>query len=360
MPATGVDGQVWLDTDGTLAGQDFVPLSGGTMIGNLNVPSINSGPIVGRNKILNGDFSIWQRGTSGGNGFLADRWYLNAGAATSFSQSRQSFTPGSAPVAGYEGKYFWRNSITNVGSETAWYLNTYIEDVQTLAGQTTTFSFFAKADSNRTISAYMLQRFGTGGSSNVSTTIGTFSLTTTWQRYTATFTMPSLSGKTIGTDNLVQMFFAMNPASGLVLDLWGMQWEAGNQATPYHNATPNQQTELAACQRYYYRNTAGSQGYNPLSQLGITNTTSQVTLQMQNPVRMRADVHTVDHSGLSVYGGSPAGGVGFASVSSVVLTRSTPEYVELGVQSSGLTIGSIYRLQPNLNTNAYIGFSAEL
>ena len=45
MPATGVDGQVWLDTDGTLAGQDFVPLSGGTMTGNLNVPSINSGGI---------------------------------------------------------------------------------------------------------------------------------------------------------------------------------------------------------------------------------------------------------------------------------------------------------------------------
>ena len=54
----------------------------------------------GKNKILNGDFSIWQRGVTGVNGFLADRWYLNAGAPTSFSQTRQAFTPGTAPVAG--------------------------------------------------------------------------------------------------------------------------------------------------------------------------------------------------------------------------------------------------------------------
>jgi len=251
MPATGVDGQVWLDTDGTLSDTAFVPLTGGTMTGNLNVPSINSGPIVGRNKVLNGDFSIWQRGTTATNGFLADRWYFNGGAATSFSQTRQAFTPGSAPISGYEGKYFWRNTITNVGSETAWYLNTYIEDVQTLAGQTATFSFFAKSDSPRALSAYLLQRFGDSGSTNVSTTIGTASVTTSWQRFTFTISIPSISGKTIGANNLIQIFFAMTPASGMVLDLWGIQLEAGNQATPFHTATPNQQTELAACQRYY-------------------------------------------------------------------------------------------------------------
>lgn len=110
MPLTGVDGQVWLDTDGTLAGQDFVPLSGGTMTGNLNVPSINSGPIVGRNKILNGDFSIWQRGTSLSAGsYTADRWIIVGGSGT---VSRQTFTPGSSPVPGYEGQYYLNWTIT--------------------------------------------------------------------------------------------------------------------------------------------------------------------------------------------------------------------------------------------------------
>ena len=64
MPLTGVDGQVWLDTDGTLAGQDFVPLTGGTMTGNLNTSSINSGGISGKNYVINGNFDFWQRGTS--------------------------------------------------------------------------------------------------------------------------------------------------------------------------------------------------------------------------------------------------------------------------------------------------------
>lgn len=208
---------------------------------------------VGKNKILNGDFSIWQRGTTATNGFLADRWYLNAGAPTSFSQTRQAFTPGAAPVAGYEGKYFWRNTITTVGPSTEWYLNTYIEDVQTLAGQTATFSFWAKADSARAMSGYFLQRFGDGGSATVSTTIGTASLTTAWQRFTFTISVPSLSGKTIGANNLVQIFFAMAPASGMVIDLWGVQLEAGSIATPFTTNTGNQQAELAACQRYYQR-----------------------------------------------------------------------------------------------------------
>jgi hypothetical protein len=207
----------------------------------------------GKNKILNGDFSIWQRGVTGGNGFLADRWYLNAGAPTSFSQTRQAFTPGTAPVAGYEGKYFWRNTITTVGPSTEWYLNTYIEDVQTLAGQTATFSFWAKADSARAMSGYFLQRFGDGGSTTVSTTIGTASLTTAWQRFTFTISVPSISGKTIGANNLVQIFFAMTPASGMVIDLWGVQLESGSVATPFTTATGNQALELAACQRYYYR-----------------------------------------------------------------------------------------------------------
>jgi hypothetical protein len=295
MPATGVDGQVWLDTDGTLAGQDFVPLSGGTMTGNLNTPSINSGGIVGRNKILNGDFSIWQRGTTGVNGFLADRWYLNAGAPTSFSQTRQAFTPGSAPVAGYEGKYFWRNTITTVGPSTEWYLNTYIEDVQTLAGQTATFSFWAKADSARAMSGYLLQRFGDGGSINVSTTIGTASLTISWQRFTFTISIPSLSGKTIGANNLVQIFFAMNPASGMVIDLWGVQLEAGNQATPFHTATPNQQTELAACQRYYQRwNATVNYGNFFPGQIQVNNL-GQCSVQLKVP--MRVGPTSIDYAG---------------------------------------------------------------
>jgi hypothetical protein len=357
MPLTGVDGQVWLDTDGTLAGQDFVPLSGGTMTGNLNAPSINSGPIVGRNKILNGDFSIWQRGTTGGNGFLADRWYLNAGSATSFSQTRQAFTPGSAPVSGYEGKYFWRNTITNVGSETAWYLNTYIEDVQTLAGQTATFSFWAKADSARAMSGYLLQRFGDGGSTNVSTTIGTASLTTSWQRFTFTISIPSLSGKTIGANNLVQIFFAMSPASGMVIDLWGVQLEAGSIATPYHNATPNQQTELAACQRYYQRYDSAIASDGAMNFLNVAHNSSTAAYgNLAFPVRMRISPAFSSSAANTFKLGRTQ-----ISVTGIGQERSSPySSMVRATVSSGLTAGGADWLEALNNNTAYLEFSAEL
>jgi hypothetical protein len=315
----------------------------------------------GKNKILNGAFDIWQRGTTGVNGFLADRWYLNAGNPTSFSQTRQAFTLGAAPVAGYEGKYFWRNTITTVGPSTEWYLNTYIEDVQTLAGQTATFSFWAKADSARAMSGYLLQRFGDGGSTNVSTTIGTASLTTSWQRFTFTISIPSLSGKTIGANNLVQIFFAMTPASGMVIDLWGVQLEAGSVATPFTTNTGNLQAELAACQRYYHRWTAanGGSAYAFIHPVWAYSTTQAFGLYTY-PVVMRT-TPSLETTGTAnnyrvVVGNS------FITCSGVpALDQANPYTMNIQYPvASGLTVGQAGVCGPNNNNTAYLGFSAEI
>jgi len=64
------------------------------------------------NAIINGAFDIWQRGTSfSASGYTADRWSSDfvTGAGTI---SQQAFTPGAAPVTGYEGTYFLRRSVT--------------------------------------------------------------------------------------------------------------------------------------------------------------------------------------------------------------------------------------------------------
>lgn len=230
-------------------------------------------PTSNRNKIINGDFKIWQRGTSFTSpsfaDYTADRWRNNNYnvAPTTYSISRQTFTPGAAPVAGYEGEFFYRSTITTVGSNTE-YDTCFqrIEDVRTLAGQTVTLSFWAKSDSTRTTRATVEQNFGSGGSANasgLSFTDGAFTTTTSWQRFTFSFTLPSLSGKTIGTSSYVFLGFRQASASGSVLDIWGVQLEAGAVATPFE--IEDISTTLAKCQRYFVK--TFSQGVTPASAL---------------------------------------------------------------------------------------------
>jgi hypothetical protein len=213
----------------------------------------------GKNKIINGDFGIWQRGTSfsgiAQRVHYADRWTSNwtAGGATN-TFSRQTFTPGTAPVAGYEGTFFARAAATSGSASTQIGQDQRIEDVRTFAGQTVTLSYWAKADSARTLSYYLSQNFGSGGSTEVSISVSTQAITTSWARYSVTFALPSIAGKTIGTSSYVNtvMLLAPGQASGSPqLDLWGVQLEAGSTATAFQTASGTIGGELALCQRYY-------------------------------------------------------------------------------------------------------------
>jgi hypothetical protein len=213
----------------------------------------------GKNKVINGDFGIWQRGTTFTNpadgSYSADRIHLGiTGTPTTYTVSRQTFTPGTAPVAGYEGLYFYRSAQTTLGTMTNVDFSHRIENVQTLAGQTVTLSFWAKADSARNLGVYVAQVFGSGGSGTsfpLDQTGSPASITSSWQRFSYTFTMTSVSGKTIGANSYVQISFRQAAAAGYVLDIWGLQLEAGSTATAFQTATGTLQGELAACQRYF-------------------------------------------------------------------------------------------------------------
>jgi hypothetical protein len=212
----------------------------------------------GKNKIINGDFSVWQRGTSFSNpailAYTADRWaiyYDGSGATRTISQ--QTFTPGTAPVAGYEGQYFFRYAQTVAGtSNTVNLFYQKIENVQSFAGQSIVLSFWAKADTARSITCTVNQSFGSGGSADVDTNFtNSASLTTSWQRFSLTVAVPSISGKTVGASSYlgIRLFFPAGTTP--TIDLWGIQVEAGSVATPFTTATGTLQGELAACQRYY-------------------------------------------------------------------------------------------------------------
>jgi hypothetical protein len=229
--------------------------------------------VAGKNKIINGDFGIWQRGTSFTTAvYTADRWFLSWSGTTTISLTRQPFTAGSAPVSGYESQYFARFART-AGSADDYFLQR-IEDARTFANQTVTFSFWAKASANTTISqVYCAQSMGSGGSGGGGA--GNFSgisITTSWARYSTTFVMPSIAGGTVGTNSFIEAVFKFGSAMGNVtVDLWGIQLEAGSVATPFTTASGSIGGELALCQRYYEKSYSLATVPGTATQTGMMN-----------------------------------------------------------------------------------------
>ena len=233
----------------------------------VQVANLNGGPLAGfRNRIINGNFDIWQRGTSfTAAGYGADRWVHDRNGTT-HTVTRQAFTLGQTAVPS-EPTYFCRTVVTSVaGASNYSILAQKIEDVRTFAGQQITISFWAKVDSTKNIAVELIQDFGTGGSpSTYVTTIGTtkVSIGTSWQKVTVTTTVPSISGKTLGTsnDSLLQLNIWFDAGSSYnsrtdslgqqsgTFEIAQVQIESGSVATPFEQRPIG--TELALCQRYY-------------------------------------------------------------------------------------------------------------
>jgi hypothetical protein len=320
----------------------------------------------GKNKVINGDFSVWQRGTSFTSpsfaDYLADRWRNNNYnvAPTTYSFTRQSFTPGTAPVSGYESAFFARSTITTVGSNAQYdTFSQRVEDVRTFAGQTATLSFWAKSDSTRTQQIYVGQNFGSGGSGEVTVNnYGTnnISTTTSWQRFTLTLSIPSISGKTVGTNNFLYMAIRQASASGSVLDLWGVQWEAGSIATPFQTASGGSiQGELAMCQRYFNRLVSGTLCAITTAQaIGTTGAlgTRSFPIMRTGPT---VTVSAVGHFSLRSATNSTLTATGFNFFNS-----SSPQSVTIYFDvASGLVAGNATEMYSS-NASATLDLSAEL
>jgi len=320
----------------------------------------------GKNKIINGDFDIWQRGTSftvanATRTFTADRWAANRNGGGTFVVSQQPFTPGTAPVAGYEGEYFLRANQTVAGSGTSYHnIATPLEDVRIFAGQTATFSFWAKADSARVITPSIVQSFGSGGSADVATVTSptTATLTTSWARYSFTVALPSVTGKTIGSGSSLILVLSFPYNSTFTIDLWGAQFEYGSKATPFQTAGGGSpQAELAMCQRYYWRSTA-SAAYSRLTNSGYGQSSTAITVPLVNPVEMRTQAATLDYGGtVGAYDGT-----NITTCTAVTLDSSSSPKISViaGTVASGLTQYRPYGLIANNSSTAYIGLSAEL
>jgi hypothetical protein len=313
----------------------------------------------GKNKIINGAFDIWQRGTSvsltnSTYGYGADRFVAYvAFSAGSSSWSQQSFTAGTAPVAGYESQYFGR--ITCGSTSTYTEFGQRIEDVRTFAGQTVTFSFWAKSSASLTFTPYIFQSYGSGGSAQTAVSGPNITLTSSWTRYSVTLAVPSISGKTIGAGNYIfpSLLHASGTLNSATIDLWGWQVEAGSVATAFQTATGTLQGELAACQRYYFRFTANTDQL--LANYAFASSTTFANAQVQFPVPMRVAPTSLDTATLKFvnYAGSS-----FA-MTSVAANETCATATQIYGTVSGVTTGHAGKVMGN-GTGSYIGLSAEL
>jgi hypothetical protein len=325
----------------------------------------------GKNKIINGDMSIWQRGTTftpsvGVTTYTADRFFVVLPAGSTVS--RQTFTPGTAPVAGYEGQFYMNTVIT--ANAQNYESGQRIENARTFAGQTVTFSFWARSTVGaQTMNVLLQQNFGTGGSPSA-TTDGTliasstgnaqYTPTSTWTRHWFTYSLPSVSGKTFGTNNdsyvLVRPFQYTATTTNTSLDIWGVQVEAGSVATAFQTATGTIQGELAACQRYYFRSVAGNGSDYAAFAQGFAESTTVFWAYLKTPISMRSRPTVLE------YGGTLGASTNAAdiTISAITLDQSNAEMGVLRCTATGLTANRPYSFRAANSASAYVALSAEL
>jgi hypothetical protein len=333
-----------------------------------------------RNRIINGDFSVNQRGftssTTAGLGF--DRWQLNHSGTGTNTHSVQTPVLGELPES---AKNYWR--IATSGQSAAGdYCTGFqrIEGVRTLSGKIATVSFWAKASTGTPkIAVEFEQVFGTGGtpSAAVQTLAGQITLSTTWTRYSVTVGIPSIAGKTLGTagDDLLRLVLWLSAGSNyssrtgslgpqaVTVDFWGVQVEEGTYASPYEQKP--YRDELRAAQRYFYR-IAGDTTTNTYGYVGTGMTMSATGARIGGnlPVSMRAIPTTTLTGSLSVRAGT-AGAVtaviNLTGIGTVYFPTSNPDrFFTDSTVASGLTAGYPLVAYMANATGNYLDFNAEL
>jgi hypothetical protein len=324
--------------------------------------------VAGKNAVINGGFDIWQRGTSVSatgsvSNYSADRWgAYNSNSA--FTISRQA----TGDTTNLPDIQYCARVQRNSGSDSSLYMYFY-QSIETsnsipFAGKTVTYSFYARKGANFSDGTSVFRvglSSGTGTDQNwlsgytgdVTSTINP-TLTTTWQRFTLTRTIPT-TAKELGV-------WFEHRGSGTAgandyYEVTGIQVEVGSVATPFSRAGGDIQGELAKCQRYYLRY-GGNQAYETFPGVLI----SYSTTQGEGPIAFKSTMRTTPTVTFSTLKISDVATYNIA-VSNLTITTnvSGPDaaYLVFTV-AGGVTAGKTNLLRTDGSTSGYLAFSAEL
>lgn len=311
-----------------------------------------------KNRIINGSMSIWQRATSAtitaGSTIAAgystvDRFYVYCTGANVTA----------ARVAG-SGSTQYRMQITGAASVTAIGIGQRIEQANSydMAGSTAMLSVDLANSVLTTVTwtafyANTADTFGTLASpTRTQIATGTFTVTSTVTNYSTSISIPSAA--TTG----IEIVFTVGAQTSGTWTIGNVQLEKGSTATSFDYRPYG--TELALCQRYYFRITPGTD--NPFMNPGYALNTSQCRFTSTFPVPLRVAPSSLEQSGTAadyrVIGGGVASTVCNA-VPSFIAATTTGALVQFAT-AGGLTAYSGAIGYSNASASAYLGFPAEL
>ena len=365
-----------------------------TLSGNgidAQIVSIGGGGLSHRNKFINGAMTISQRATSytslSDNQYTLDRFkHIIRGTNDShytqvsdhpdnFTKSMKvkcnsTYTPSASDNAGFQSMLEGQDlQDLNFGSANA---NSF------------TVSFYAKSASQNNNHQYTFQirTFPSGGATSRIKNFP-FTVTTSWQRFTFTFTGDT--GADIRNDNQLGMALLWNLNAGPdditsqytdwttlgkfmcvtgqsnFLDntnnefyLTGVQLEVGDTATTFEHRSFGD--ELTRCQRYFQRipSAPASSNYYFLAN-GAAHDTNAFLCNFHFPTTMRSNPTLSTTGSLRAYNG------GGLTISSIVLNSASVAGACLQVAtSSGLSAKDSVSLGQNIDSDAGVQFTAEL
>jgi len=372
--ATGASGAAPLTTKGDLLGYSTtatrlaVGNNGETLVADSSTSTglRYTAGTVQANPVINSAMQIAQRGTSvsvpaSTLAYTLDRWKTATGTNQACTIARVATgDTTNLPFIQHAMRYQRNSGQTGTGGQ-----STY-QDFETInsipfSGKTVTISVYARKGADYSATSSILQFNlvnGTGtdqsiysgftGQNNVSA--NSMTLTTTWQRFSYTGTVPTNS-----TQLAIGFGFQFQGTAGANdwFEVTGVQIDVGSVALPFRTNGETIQGELAACQRYYVR-------FNPSTNYedyasGIGSSTTNIWGTIQQPVTMRVAPTAVEYSTL----GWSTGGA-LTAISSIALQNAGTQRTVLGLTTTGTTLGTPYRVLSNNSTSGYLALSSEL
>jgi hypothetical protein len=348
------------DLLGGTTGQVLAKASNTAMDFTWSTPSGGSSYVAGKNAFYNAAFDIWQRGTSSTGtayNYTADRWLNFRGAFASGA----TFSRIASTQAGFQYALRAQRNSGNTATDVL-HLRQALETNDSLRfqGQTVTLSFYARAGANFSPTSSILvstiyQGEGTDqatdnmtGWTGVTAIAQNNTLTTSWQRFTQTTTISSAK-----TQFGIAFTYTPTGTAGAAdnYDITGVQVEIASTASGFSRQTGSLAAELSACQRYYYRASAGSQAY---ARFGIARASSTTNLEfcLVLPSTMRVNPTAVEFSSLTTTNAQ--------NVSAAALNSPSQNSASIDLTVGSATANQPYTMMANNSTAAYVAVTAEL